>query len=234
MEHAHRTLHGARVETSAGVHVARLHHVHGRSDHSGAEARSEGGHKVTRDVVPQQAPRQDGLLDAVVAHKFGSIDDTVASDVGQHALVESSNSLFSADGAVRLERVPVPARGSAGLCLHAHLDHVGGLGRGDGHRARSDRGQDADAQHGGRVAALVVAENGHAVGFFDAVVETYAHSGKAELPLEARTDASVQSGGSFLTSNGRHGAKDTTVLEARPAVSSRALALDLQPNLGDI
>ena len=76
-------MHRAAVDALRRVHEARLDDVDGRRDDGGEEAGAEGGHEVARHVVGQQLASQDRLLQHVVRHQFGGVDDSVAGGVRQ-------------------------------------------------------------------------------------------------------------------------------------------------------
>lgn len=97
------------VLPGTGVHVPRLHHVHWRRHHRGAEAGPKGGHEVAGDVVCGADPGVEGcrdgdgtqprppgtiltchqlrpqqrVLNEVVGDELPAVDDGIAGDVRQ-------------------------------------------------------------------------------------------------------------------------------------------------------
>lgn len=53
-KHVESTVESARVLSWQGIHVAGLHHVHGRGHQGGAESRRKGRREVTRHVICQR------------------------------------------------------------------------------------------------------------------------------------------------------------------------------------
>ena len=84
-EHAHSTVHGSGVGASTRVHESRFYNIHRRGNNCGEEASTKCRQEVAWHIVREKIPFNDALLDQVIRHKLGSIDNSITCYVWQYA-----------------------------------------------------------------------------------------------------------------------------------------------------